>query len=221
MSAFPIDKRKLPVRDWLVPGLLLRRHLSVLVAPPAAGKSLMTLHLSIILGVGVAWGGWTPRRPEKILIINSEDDTEEMQRRLVAAAEDMKVEQQQLVDRVLLADAPESIVIARTDSRTKTVVRLPLIEDLIKTIREAGVGVVIVDPFAETFEGDENSNSELKWAAMLWREVARRTGTAVLIVHHTKKYAGDMAGVADASRGGGALIGTARVLATLFDDDRG
>jgi len=216
VSAFPIDKRALPVRDWLVPGLLLRRHLSVLVAPPAAGKSLMTLHLAIILGVGMAWGGWVPRRAEKILIINSEDDVEEMQRRLVAAVEDMKVDQQQLIDRVLLADAPESIVIARTDTRTKTVVRLPLIEDLIKTIREAKVSVVIVDPFAETFEGDENSNSELKWAAMLWREVARRTGTAVLIVHHTKKYAGDMAGVADASRGGGALIGTARVLSTLF-----
>jgi hypothetical protein len=116
----------------------------------------------------------------------------------------------------MLPDELESIVIARADSRTKTVVRMPLIEDLVATIIAAGIGVIVVDPFAETFEGDENSNSEVKWAGMLWREVARRTGCALLLVHHTRKYASGMAGDADASRGGGALIGTARILGTLF-----
>ena len=38
-SAFPIEEAKIPVRDWIVPGLLLRKNLSVLVAPPASGKS--------------------------------------------------------------------------------------------------------------------------------------------------------------------------------------
>ena len=37
-SAFPIEESKIPVRDWIVPGLLLRKNLSVLVAPPASGK---------------------------------------------------------------------------------------------------------------------------------------------------------------------------------------
>jgi hypothetical protein len=76
--------------------------------------------------------------------------------------------------------------------------------------------VVVCDPFAESFEGDENSNSEVKWAGILWREVARKTASALWLVHHTKKYAGSMAGEQDASRGGGALIGTARIMSTLF-----
>lgn len=84
-------------------------------------------------------------------------------------------------------------------------------------IQENGIGVVIVDPFAETFEGDESNNSEVKWAGVIWREVARRTGVALVLVHHTKKYAGDMAGNADASRGGGSMIGISRILVTLFD----
>jgi hypothetical protein len=75
---------------------------------------------------------------------------------------------------------------------------------------------VFVDPFAETFEGDENSNSELKWAGVLWREVARRTNAAICLVHHTKKYASGMAGDVDAARGASALIGIARLVATLF-----
>ena len=215
-SAFPIDRMAIPPRDWVIPGLLLRKNLSVLVAPPGSGKSLLMVQIALMVGAGMQWAGWTPRKREKVLIINAEDDIDEMHRRMFVAAEVMKIDQNELVDWVMLPDQLEIIVIARADNRTKTVVRTPLIEALVATIIAERIGVIVVDPFAETFEGDENSNSEVKWAGMLWREVARRTGCALMLVHHTRKYAGSMAGDADASRGGGALIGTARILGTLF-----
>lgn len=215
-SAFPIAEGSIPPRDWITPGLLLKRNLAVLVAPPGSGKSLLTLQWAIMLATGMDWAGWRVRSAQKVLVINAEDDIDEMRRRLVASVQKMNVDQHDLAGRILLADSPETIVIAKADNRSKTVVRTPLLEQLVATIKQNGIGVVIVDPFAETFEGDENSNSEVKWAGILWREVARRTGAAVMLVHHTKKYAGGMAGDADASRGGGALIGTARTMSTLF-----
>jgi len=214
--AFRIDATKIPVRAWVVPGLLLRGSLSVLVAPPGSGKSLLTLQMAIAVAAGVSWGGFAPRSRQKVLIINAEDDLDEMQRRLVVAAKEMCVPQDDLVGWLDLVEAPESIVIAKIDGRSKAVVRKPLVDDLIKTIVDGGYGLVVADPFAETFEGDENSNSEVKWAGVLWREVARKGSCALWLVHHTKKYAGGMAGDADASRGGGAMIGIARVLVTLF-----
>jgi hypothetical protein len=215
-SAFPIDRSVSPVRNWVVPGLLLRGSVTVLVAPPGSGKSLFTLQMAIAVAAGVSWGGFTPRTRQRVLIINAEDDFDEMCRRLVVAAAEMGVSQADLVGWLDLAEAPETIVIAKIDGRSKAVIRTPLADDLIKTIADKGYGLVVADPFAETFVGDENSNSEVKWAGVLWREVARKAGVALWLVHHTKKYASAMAGDADASRGGGAMIGIARVLVTLF-----
>ena len=216
VDAFPIDQFAIPQRQWIVPGLLLRRCVTVLVAPSASGKSLLSLQSALSCSVKLPWANWSPRDRYKVLIINSEEDTDEMQRRLVAAATTMGIDHRELAGRVILADNPEGIVVAKYDNRTKTLVRSPLLDGLIETIRTKEVDVVVADPFAETFEGDENNNSELKWAAMLWRELARQTNTAVWLNHHTKKYASGMAGDVDAARGASALIGVARILATMF-----
>jgi hypothetical protein len=151
-----------------------------------------------------------------VLVVNAEDDVWEMRRRLVTALKPEGINQAELAGRISLADNPAEVVVAKFDAKTKTLTRTPLLERLIATITALQIDVVAVDPFAETFEGDENSNSELKWAAMLWREIARRTNVAVLLVHHTRKYSSNMAGDADAARGASALIGVARVVATVF-----
>ena len=212
---FPIKGEEIPRRQWIVPGLLLRRNVTILVAPPGSGKSLLTLQMALMMGTALHWGGWHPRAPCKTLVINAEDDSDEMRRRLWAACQEMRISASDLAERVAIAEAPNTLIIAKADSRTKTVIEQPMAKQLIKTVNENRFDVLVVDPFAETFEGDENSNSELKWAAVLWRKIARETNAAVMLVHHTRKFnaeAGDM----DSARGGGALVGVARVVSTLF-----
>ena len=213
---FPIEGKTIPRRQWVVPGLLLRRNVSILVAPPGSGKSLLTLQMALMMCTGMAWGGWRPRKACKVLVINSEDDSDEMRRRLYAACEEMQITTYaELRERLAIAGAPGDIVIAKADSRTHTVVEQPIFKQLVKTVLDGKFDVLVVDPFAETFEGDENSNSELKWAAVLWRRVARETGAAVMLVHHTRKF-GAEAGNMDSARGGSSLVGVARIVSTLF-----
>jgi len=213
---FPIQGKDIPRRAWIVPGLLLRRNVTLLVAPPGSGKSLLTLQMGLMVSTAMHWGGWKPRNKCKVLIINAEDDTDEMRRRLYAAYGEMDIKTlDELRENLAIAETPSDIIIAKADARTKTVVAQPMHKRLIKTVLEYGFDVLVVDPFAETFEGDENSNSELKWAAVLWRQIARETNAAVMLVHHTKKF-GAEAGNMDSARGGGALVGVARIVSTLF-----
>jgi KaiC/GvpD/RAD55 family RecA-like ATPase len=215
INPFPIDGASLPRRPWMLPGLLLRGQVTLMVAPPGSGKSLLTLQLAMVCAAGLPeWAGWRPRGAFRSLVINVEEDETEMRRRLLGAQMKMGIEQSRLSG-IYIAQA-SSIVVATADSRTKTVTATPMLEKIAQTIIRLKIDIVIVDPFAETFAGDENSNSELKWAAVLWREVSRRTNCAVLLVHHAKKYSAQMAGDMDAARGGGALSGVARVVCTLF-----
>lgn len=54
VQAFDFREEDIPPRDWIVPGVLIRGHVSLLVAPPGAGKSLFTLQLTTAAARGLA-----------------------------------------------------------------------------------------------------------------------------------------------------------------------
>jgi phage/plasmid primase-like uncharacterized protein len=216
VEAFDFSEEEIPLRPWLVPGALMAGATHILAAPGGTGKSLFTLQFAIMLATGTQWGRWKPKRPCRVLILNAEDDIDEQRRRLAAARTVMGLSGG--VGGLLLAENPSSILTASMDEKTRRPVATPLVGELASLIRFHQIDAVIVDPFAETFEGDENSNNDTKWAMKVWRDdIARATGCAVYLVHHTTKNAADKAGSADAVRGAGALVNSARLAATMFN----
>ena len=217
VDAFDFDESAIPPRPWVIPGVMLAGYTHMLVAPGGSGKSLFTLQMAITLATGDAWGDMAPRRKCRTLVINVEDDMDEQRRRLSAARRVMDKDVAELRGMIDLAEDPESIIVARADPNRKTVVATPVVDTLRRFIIDRGIGVLIVDPFAETFEGDENSNSEVKWAMRIWRDqIARATGCAVYLVHHTIKGADNGAGNADIVRGAGSIVNSTRITATLM-----
>ena len=129
----------------------------------------------------------------------------------------MGCDESELRERIAIADQPENIIIAKSDHRTKTVMRTADGREhhrhhQRRRVRRGDHRSVRRDASRAT----RTPIRELKWAAVLWREIARRTNCAVLLVHHTRKYASTGAGDMDAARGAGALVGVARVVSTVF-----
>lgn len=217
VDAFDFEEADIPTRPWLIPGVMLSGYTHMLAAPGGTGKSLFTLQIGIALALGEPWGTFTPRRKARTMIINVEDDLHEQRRRLAAARKVMEADKRDLLGMVHLVADTDNIIIAGFDDVKRVMVAKPIVPVLVDYIREHQIDVLIVDPFTETFEGDENDNSEVKWAMRIWRdEIAKATGCAVYLVHHTTKNTGGGAGDANIVRGAGAIVNSTRISATLM-----
>lgn len=217
VDAFDFNEADIPTRPWVIPGVMLSGYTHMLAAPGGSGKSLFTLQIAIALALGAPWGTFAPRRKARTLIINVEDDLHEQRRRLSAAQRVMETGKDDLRGMIHLVRETESIVVAGFDDDRRRMVAKPIVPVLVDYIRRHEIDVLIVDPFTETFEGDENDNSEVKWAMRIWRdEIAKATGCVVYLVHHTTKYAANGAGDANVVRGAGAIVNSTRISATLM-----
>ena len=211
----------IPRRRWLVGSFAIRGQLTVLVAPPGAGKST----LGIALGVAAATGrdeliGEPVHESVKAWIWNNEDDRHELRRRLAAVMQHWRVTPADLQGRLALNSGSERPLVVARAGKDGVVQRLPDVDAVAEIVRREGIGLLVVDPFVETHAVDENDNAQVKAVAALWREVARRCDCAVVLVHHTGKPPAaapdSWVGSLSASRGASSLAGVARIVRTLF-----
>lgn len=211
----------IPRRRWLVGSFAIRGHLTVLVAPPGAGKSTLGIALAVagVTGRGEIVGE-TVHETIKAWVWNNEDDRNELRRRLAAIMQQWNVTPADLRGKLGLNSGSERPLVIAKATKDGAVVRLPDIEAIIERVQAEGIGLLIVDPFVETHEVDENNNAQIKAVAAMWREVARRGDCAVVIVHHTGKPPSASpdawTGSLSASRGASSLGGVARIMRTLF-----
>lgn len=211
----------IPRRRWLVGSFAIRGALTVLVAPPGAGKSTLNIALAVagVTGRGEIVGE-AVHEPIKAWVWNNEDDKLELRRRLAAILQHWNVAPTVLRGKLGLNSGSERPLVVARATRDGAVLRLPDIEAIIERVQAEGIGLLIVDPFVETHEVDENNNAQIKAVAAMWREVARRGDCAVVIVHHTGKpppaSPDAWTGSLSASRGASSLGGVARIMRTLF-----
>jgi RecA-family ATPase len=207
----------IPKREWLVDHLCLKKYITGLVAPGGVGKSSLALALGIsvasnndILQLGV-------RQQANVLILNNEDSTDELQRRIAGIVTQSQICPSSIEDRLFYTSGYEGKFIL-SDMSTSGQKETAFAGDLIKYMLEKEIGLLIVDPFVSTHNAPENDNTAMDQVMSIYRKIAAKTGAAITLIHHTRKQQdtkGSSAGNANIARGASALKDAVRVVATL------
>lgn len=210
----------LPTRQWILGRTLLKSHLSVLVAPPGVGKSTLVIAQAVSIITGKNLTGQDVHKQGKVWVYNNEDDADELKRRLSAVLQHYEIPFSDVKGQLALNSGADRPLLLAKKMADGSIIRMPDVDACIAHINKHNITALIVDPFIETHECDENSNQDIKRVGQMFRDIARQANCAVLLVHHTAKppqgssegHAGNM----NTARGATALLGVARIITTLF-----
>jgi RecA-family ATPase len=165
-------------RRWLVTSLWSEQAVGIIGGEPKCCKSFLALDLAVAVAAGTAClRRFAVPQPGRVLLYAAEDALHIVRRRLegicAAAA-------------VALAELDIQVITAPT-------LRLDLDADrrnLDETIARLKPRLLVLDPFVRLHRIDENASGEVAPLLAYLREMQRRYGVAVIVVHHAKKGAG-------------------------------
>jgi hypothetical protein len=205
-----VDPRLIPPRRWLYGRALVRSFVSVLVAPGGTGKSLWAMATGVSLATGISLLGEHVYSRTNVWLINLDDPMDELNRRFAALRMHYNLPASDWRGRFFMNSGEErGLFMAKMEMTNDGFAVVHPDEAALEShIANNRIGLLIVDPFAESHTLEENSNPQMVAATAAWRRVARRTGCSVLLVHHVRKGSG---GDIESARGAKALTDSARV----------
>ena len=217
VHAFPVET--IPERRWIYGRRLMRGAVTMLIAPPGTGKSMLTIQDALCIAAGRGWFGFDVHEPGPVWLYNAEEPKSELDRRLVAAMQHMKIEWDEIVDQLFVdSGLEEPWDIARLGDNNEVEINEPLVLSIISHIKGLGIAVLWVDPLVEVHSCNENDNVQMRSVVDAFRRIATEADCAVCIVHHTRKMMANstVAGDLDSARGASALGGKVRIAETLY-----
>jgi hypothetical protein len=211
-----------PKPDVLIEGLLDAGELTVIGAGRGIGKSWLVLNIATLLGrgVGLLFGHLLVKKACKVLIVQGENsDYESWRRWRVLNGSDAPEGVAETFDRIRVRitrkrSTASSSIDGQQSSDTTEWVQAELDERLEAAIVEHGFEVVVIDPWAVFYCGNENSNDEVEEALEKLKDLSMRLGVAIIIVHHFGKSL-DVREPEDLWRGASRLADWASTRVTL------
>jgi hypothetical protein len=194
MSLLPVEPawrlaERAEEHRWLVTGLWGEQAVGIVGGEPKCCKSFLALDLAVAVAAGApCLRRFGVPRAGRVLLFAAEDALHIVRRRLEGIAAAVGV---------ALTDLDIQVI-------TTPILRLDLDADrrnLAETVARLQPRLLILDPFVRLHRIDENASGEVAPLLAYLRELQRRHGVAVLVVHHSRKGGGSV-------RAGQALRGS-------------
>lgn len=206
----PRNPATIPPRRWIIDRLLLGGTVTVLTAPGGSGKTTFTTALALSIATGKPILDMTVSAPGNVWMWNLEDDYDELERSIAGARQHHSVSDGEIDGKLSVNSALDgSGLCTATEGREGMTLIEPVFDKISTEIAAKGVTVLIIDPFVSSHAVEENSNTKIDKIVKAWARVARATGCAIILVHHTSKAgAGEVSSAS--ARGASALTSAAR-----------
>lgn len=209
------DPAAIPKRDWIYGRHLIRKFVSLTVAPGAAGKSSLLIADALAMATGrdllniPVYGG-----PLRVWLWNLEDPADELTRRIAATAMHYGVTADDIAGRLFVDSGRDQELCLAQQTRDGIQIFEPVADALVAELKSRRIDVLIVDPFVSSHQVSENDNGAIDAVAKRWGSIADRAGCAIEIVHHLRKTNG-MEANAESARGAISLVAAARSVRVL------
>ena len=210
-----IEPDQIQAREWVYGRHLIRKFVSVTVAPGGVGKSSLTLTEALSMATGKPLLGQHIAKPLRVWLWNLEDPMEELTRRIQAACQRYGLTPQDIGNRLYIDSGREQELCTAIIGKNGATIQKPVTERLVQQIKEKQIDVLIVDPFVSSHAISENDNPAMDAVTKAWGRIADQTNSAISLVHHTRKQGSDSEVTAESSRGGKALTDAARDVRAL------
>ena len=188
----PCDLEDRPQQQrWLVEELWCRQAVGMIGGEPKCGKSFLALDLAVSVAAGVpCLRRFETDQPGPVLMFAAEDAGHIVRTRLqgIARAAGARFE---TLD-IAVIDVPVLRLDHRNDRKR--------LEETVERIRPR---LIVLDPLVRLHGVDENAVADIAPILGFLRDLQRRFGTAILLVHHSRK--------SGATRPGQALRGSSEL----------
>lgn len=203
------DPASIPPRQWVYGHHLIRKQISVTVAPGGAGKSSNAITEALAMVTGCNLLGDHVPKPVTVWYYNLEDEGDEQARRFAGAMQHNNIKPDDIDGRVYLDTGREQPLCTAIQTRDGAKIQKPVMDALAAEIEARGIDVLIVDPFVSSHQVNENDNGAIDLVTKEWARLADRCNCAIELIHHTRKTNGEEA-TTESGRGASAMMATAR-----------
>lgn len=209
------DAADIARREWMYGHHLIRKYVSLTIAPGGLGKTALLVADAIAMVTDIdligtkVYGG-----PKNVWFFNLEDPMDEMERRIAAACQRYGINRNRLGDRLFVDSGREQPLRIAECVNGKTRIIAPVAEQIVEEIMKNQIDVLIIDPFVSSHGVPENDNGAIDQVAKEWGRIAQSAYCAIELVHHLRKM-GDQEATAESARGAVALVSAARSVRVL------
>jgi hypothetical protein len=180
-------------QSWLIERLWVHQAVGVIGGSPKSGKTWLALEMAVSVASGSAClETFAVHSPGPVLLYAAEDSAEAIRMRLNTLAQLHKISLAQLDVRIITID---SLRLDRPDHQDRLEATLYLYKP----------ALLVLDPLVRVHAIDENVAGQVAALLGYLRSLQRKTGTAVVLVHHVRKNASPAGSAGYNLRGSGDL----------------